>query len=83
MAKAFIQTLGFGKRRRRILLLVRQNQSPPNNKIRIRNHQPLRMMLQVRETERERERIHMMVAPTFEVFCSKFSERTKDCFELH
>jgi hypothetical protein len=58
MAKAFIQTLGFGKRRRRILLLVRQNQSPPNNKIRIRNHQPLRMMLQVRETERERENSH-------------------------
>jgi hypothetical protein len=53
MAKAFIQTLGFGKRRRRILLVVRQNQSPPNNKIRIRNHQPLRMMLQVRERERE------------------------------
>jgi hypothetical protein len=46
MAKAFIQTLSFGKRRRRILLVVpRQNQNPPNNKIRIRHHQ-----------ERERER---------------------------
>jgi predicted HAD superfamily phosphohydrolase len=65
MANAFIQTLSFGKRRRRILLVVRQNQSPPNNKIRILNHQPLRMMLQVRERERERERerIHIMVAP--------------------